>query len=722
MMTNRLPILLFTALALAAAPQTAPSRPKPATRQPAAAPKTPIPTGVPRLPSQLKYPPLGRIQIPPVTTYTLSNGMKVFLLEDHELPLVSGLARIRTGNLFDPPDKVGLAGVTGTVMRSGGTQSKTGDQLDEELENIAARVESGIGETSGSVSFSTLKENTDEVMGIFHDVLTAPEFRQDKIELEKSQLRSAISRRNDSPGGISQREFANIVYGRNTPYGWEMQYATVNRIERPDLLAFYKRYYFPANILLAVWGDFDTAEMKAKLEKLFGGWNYTQSPVPAFPKVATSPQPGIFLAKKTDVTQTFFAVGHLGGELRDKDFAALEIMADILGGGFKSRLMQRIRSQMGAAYAISASWAADYDHPGLFEISGSTNAPSTTETLRIVNEEVERIRTTEVSEEELKTARETALNSLVFAFDNKTKTLGRLLTYEYYGYPRDFIQEYQKALAAVTRADVLAAAKKHLDPQIVTVVAVGNPQDFSQSLAALGMPVHNIDLTIPEAKPEAAPADAASLARGKQLLARAQQAVGGADKLAAVHDVVETASFALQANGMKVTRTNRWLEPKYFRQESQLPAGKIVAYTDGSSGWIVTPQGSGVLAGPQLRQVQGDVFRFYPRLLLSDRLPGRTVNAVRDNTLEITGQNGESARLVLNPDTGMPERVIYETVHVAGPPITVEDRYTKFGEASGIQVPMAITIIQGGRKFADIAVEDYKVNTGLKPEDLSKRP
>jgi zinc protease len=388
----------------------------------------------------LKFPPLRPIQTPNVDTYTLPNGMKIFLLEDHELPLVSGIARVRTGNLFDPPDKVGLAGITGSLMRSGGTKDKTGDQLDEQLENIAASVESSIGETSGSVSFSTLKEKTDEVLGVFHDVLTAPEFRQDKLDLEKNQLRSAISRRNDDAGGISQREFTNIVYGRNTPYGWQIEYSTVNRITRDDLIAFYKRYYFPANILLAIWGDFDTAQMKARLEKVFGGWNYQQPKVPPFPKVENRHVPGVYLARKDDVTQTFFALGHLGGELRDKDFAALEVMADILGGGFKSRLVQRVRSQMGNAYDISATWGADYDHPGLFEIAGSTKSMSTAETVRAVRQEIDRIRTSEVTDDELQTAKETALNSLVFAFDTKAKTLGRMLNYEYYGYPRDFIQ------------------------------------------------------------------------------------------------------------------------------------------------------------------------------------------------------------------------------------------------------------------------------------------
>src|SRR6185295_3296316 len=163
----------------------------------------------------LKFPPLRKIEIPNIESVTLPNGMKLYLLEEHELPLVSGFALVRTGNLFDPKDKIGLASITGTVIRSGGTKALTGDQIDEKLENIAASVESDIGESSGRVSFSSLKENTGEVLSIFHDLLTGPEFRQDKIDLAKSQFNSGISRRNDDPHGIAQREFASILYGRD---------------------------------------------------------------------------------------------------------------------------------------------------------------------------------------------------------------------------------------------------------------------------------------------------------------------------------------------------------------------------------------------------------------------------------------------------------------------------------------------------------------------------
>jgi zinc protease len=176
-------------------------------------------------------------------------------------------------------------------------------------------------------------------------------------------------------------------------------------------------------------------------------------------------------------------------------------MGDILGGGFQSRLVQRVRTQLGLAYEISADWGANYDHPGVFEIGGSTKSASTAETLKAIQQEVERIRSSQVTADELETARQSALNSLVFAFDTNTKTLSRLLNYEYYGYPKDFIDRYQKGLEAVTRADVLRVAREHVHPADLTIVAVGKTDEFRESLATLGLPISSIDLTIPGSKP-----------------------------------------------------------------------------------------------------------------------------------------------------------------------------------------------------------------------------
>ncbi len=672
----------------------------------------------------LKYPPLKEVRIPEVATYTLANGMKLYLVENHELPIISGFALVRTGNLFDPPDKIGLADVTGTVMRTGGTKSKTGDELDEQLENIAASVESDIGETSGRVSFSALKENTDEVLAVFKDVLTEPEFRQDKLDLVKTQLRSAISRRNDSPGGIAAREFSEAVYGRDNSYGWRMEYEHVDRIQRDDLIAFYRRYFFPANIMLSIYGDFSAPEMKARIEKFFADWNYTQPAVPPFPPVRQKAVPGVFLASKDDVNQTFFYAGHLGGLLNDKNYPALEVMADILGGGFKSRLFKRIRTELGYAYSIGADWGANYNHPGVFTISGSTKSASTAETLKVVREEIEKIRITEVTDAELASAKDTVLNSFVFNFDTPGKTLTRLVTYEYFGYPKDFIFQYQKGVAAVTKADVLRVAREYLKPENVTIVAVGKPAEFGEPLTALGMPVKAIDLTIPEAKQPAAKVDAASTERGRQLLQRLQAAAGGAEKIAAVKDFTAVSTAEIQAGPMpmKASRTLRWLSPGHLRQEQELPFGKITAYFDGTAGWLATPQGTMDLQGPFLKQTREEAFRFPMGLWLSDRVPGRTVNATAEDVIEVSDQQGNSVRVQLEPKTGLPLKQFYRTVTMQGPPSEVEESYSDWRDVDGLRLPFAITLQQSGRKIMDVSITDYKLNSGLKAEELSQKP
>jgi zinc protease len=671
----------------------------------------------------LKFPPLPPLKIPEPVTFTLPDGIRVYLLEDHELPVISGSALIRTGNLFDPPDKKGLAQMTGDVLRSGGTKAKSGDDIDVELENIAASVESGIGESSGNLSFSALRENTDQVLSVFHDFLTSPEFRQDKVDLEKTQSRSSIARRNDDANGIVGREFGNILYGQNTPYGWTIEYKDVDNIQRADLVNFYKRYYFPANIMLAIYGDFSAPEMRTKLERIFADWSVTQPPVPKFPDVRKVAVPGVFLATKTDVTQTFFEVGHLGGEYRDKDYPALEVAAEILGGGFSSRLVQRIRTKLGYAYNISANWGANFDHPGLFEISGSTQSPHTVDTLRAVREEVEKMRTSEVSEAELQTAKDTVLNGFVFRFDRPSKTLFRLVTYDYYGYPKDFIFQYQKAIAKVTREDVLRVAKEYLRPQDLTIVAVGNPQDFKTPITELRLTVKPIDLTIPDPPKPAAQADPASLQRGKEMLDKMQAALGGAAKLESVKDLQYHAEVAIQAGGagMKAKQTNSYVKPATMRQDIELPFAKQSVFYGGESGWMATPQGTQNLPGPVVKQIQGELFRTIFNLALSDRDPSRTVSAIDGNIIAVSDKKGYSVQVQLDA-SGLPAKMMYTGDAMGGAAAPVEEDLSDWRYVDGIKLPFATTIVQNGKKFAEVKVQDYKINSGLTTEELSKKP
>jgi len=707
--------VLACAAILAGAQTPAPPAPRP---RPAAAPATPP------APRDLKYPPLRPMETATPATFTLPNGMKLFLIEDHELPVIGGVARIRTGNLFDPAGKVGVATLTGMVMRSGGTRQMTGEELDRKLEDVAGSVDAAIGESDAQVSFFSLAENAPGVLAAFRDVLTAPAFRIDKVDLAKMQLRSFVVHRNDDPRAILAREFPTLLYGSDTPYGWEIEPQHIDRIARADLVEFHKRYFFPKNAMLAVWGDFDSAAMKERLAALFAGWTAEQPPVPEFPKVEARPAAGVYLARKLDLPQTYFAIGHRGGRMDDKDYPALAVMAGILGGGLSSRLSRQIRVRMGNASAISAQWAAQPDHPGLFEISGAAKSLSIVATIKAIQEELERLRTSEPTAEEVRIARDGALDRLVFASDTRRKVLDRLLTGEYFGYPAEFPQQYQKGLAAVTGADVLRVAKERLKPADLTILVVGNPEDFMPPLENLGVQVREIDMTIPESKPDAAVADTTNLEQGKRILERWQQAAGGAEKLAAVKDytVVRDVRVAAAFGGETLVETERWVDSGNMREDADGTAGKRAIFSNGKSGWVSSNRRSGALVGVPLKGMQSDLFRAYFALALSDRAPDRSVSALDENTIEISSDGGMVARVALQPETGLPQQISYTMAVATGPPLLVQEIYSKFGEVNGMRVPYEFTTLHDGELFAADSVKEFKVNAGLLLVDLERRP
>ena len=669
----------------------------------------------------LKFPPLRDVEIPKVDKFTLPNGMRVYLLENHELPLISGRALVKVGNLLDPKDKTGLSDLTGGMIRSGGTKRKTQEQLNEALEGIAASVESSIGETSGNVSFSALAENTDQVMALFAEVLTEPAFNAEKMENAKIRERSGISRRNDDPGGIAGREFDRVLYGKDTPYGYQVEYATIDAIKREDMVALYDRYFFPANIMLSVYGDFKSAEMKAKLEKLFANWTTQRAPVPAMPKVVEKAQPGVLLVEKTDVTQTFVRIGHLSGKLNDKDYPALEVMSAILGGGFPSRLVRKVRSEMGAAYSIYSNWGANYDHPGAFSIGGSIESKSTVEALSAIQEEVSKLRNLEVTDQELSTAKNTALNSFVFNFDSPAKTLGRMVSYEYWGYPADFLLQYKKGVEAVSKADVLRVAKQYMKPENFTVVAVGDPKKFGgKDLKTLGMPIEKVDIAIPQPKQEKAKSDAGSMAKGRQLLDKAIEAIGGAASLAGLKDYVQVVDSKM-SNGMAVNQKNQWVQPGLLRQDVTLPFGKITSFFDGNEGWMKTPQGEQPLAGPMAVQIKQQLFAELFNLLRSNQVAGRTVNYAGEGTIEVA-EGQLMAKLVVDEATGMPKMSVMQVISPQGP-VLIETAYSDFREiGGGLKFPFKSIVTQGGKQVSDATVSEMKANTGLTAEELSKKP
>ena len=429
----------------------------------------------------------------------LPNGMVLFLQEDHELPLINGVIRIRGGGRDEPAEKAGMSEIYGEVWRTGGTKSKTGDELDDFLESRAAQVETADGEDSTSLSWSSLKQDFDQVFPQILDILEHPEFRQEKIDLAKKQLLSAIARRNDDVEEIAHRESAKLAYGADNPYAREPESYTVAAVTRDDLRQWHKRTVVPNNMILGIAGDFDSAAMEQKLRQAFADLPKGEP----FPKSAIAfrpTQPGIYFIQKEDVNQSSIIMVDLGTDRRSPDYYALVVMNELFGGGFASRLFSTIRTKLGLAYGVGGGVGTAFDHPGVVRFSMETKSGSTATAIDALRQQIQQLVKGGVTPQEVKRAKDTILNSFIFQFDSKEKVLAEQIRYEFYGYPPDFLERFRAGIEKITPADVERVARKYVHPDRLSILVVGNDKEFDRNLSTFGK-VTPIDISIPAKKP-----------------------------------------------------------------------------------------------------------------------------------------------------------------------------------------------------------------------------
>ena len=440
-------------------------------------------------PRAMKFDPV-TFSVPEAERVVLENGIIVYLLPDRELPLVTVSALIRTGAVYEPADKVGLAALTGTVMRTGGTARLAGDQVDEDLEFLAAHVSIGIGNEYGTASLDLLKKDLPRGLALFADMLRAPAFEPAKVEQAKRQLLENIRRRPDSPAGIASREFRKLLFGADHPLGRESTADTVSRITRDDLVAFHRQFFAPNALMLGVTGDFEKTAMLDALRKAFGDWQPRPVALPAIPPVTASSGAGAGRSVnilRRDISQTHLRLGHLSIKEDDPDYFALELLDDILGGNpFTSRLFRDVRSRQGLSYSVTSGIVPGHAGPGFFFMQALPKGPSTYQTLSSMLDQMERLRQEPVSAEELQLAKDAFLNSFVFMFADSGRIVDRLMTLEYFGLPKDFLQRYRDSVVKLTNEDLLRAARAHLHPDRLIILAVGKDDDFEKPLSAFG--------------------------------------------------------------------------------------------------------------------------------------------------------------------------------------------------------------------------------------------
>ena len=449
---------------------------------------------IPDRPEKLTFPPF-EFQPPKPEQHRvpLKSGPVAYVVADKELPLVNVTIYVRTGDWVEPDGKEGLTDLCGSLMTRAGTASRSAQELEERLAFLAAQLGSGIGGAEGSVSLNLLSKDLDEGLAILREVLTEPRFQQDRIDLHKQQMLQGMKQRNDDSSSIESREANFLAYGEKFWDNRHQTAASVESVTRDDLIAFHKRWFWPSNFVLAVSGDFDREVMIQKLEKLFTDWPLKGNKPPPIPQDIQMAAAGVYLVDK-DVNQGRVAM-LLPGILRDNpDYFPIIIMNDILGGGgFTSRIVNRVRSDEGLAYSAGSSFPGGVYFPYAFRAGFQSKSRTVAYATSIVIEEMKRIAAEPVTEEELNNAKRGYIERLPRSFATKAQVANVLAHEEFtgrYAKEPDYWQKVMPRIQAVTREDVQRVAKKYLTLDRLVIIVVGQKDEI-----LLGHPDHPVKLT-----------------------------------------------------------------------------------------------------------------------------------------------------------------------------------------------------------------------------------
>jgi len=433
---------------------------------------------------------------PPEPEYfTLSNGMKVIFMEDSELPLVSGVLYIPGGTLWEDPNTPGVVSMMGSQMRAGGIESLSADELDYRLQELSASVSSSFGSEYGSIGFESLRGDFDEVFSIFAEVVLKPRFETARLELLKSQRIEGIRRRSDDPSTVASIAFQQLVFGQETPFGRVVDSEDVARINRVDLLRAHRQLVRADRGVLVVSGDITKDEVRLAAERYFGGLP-SSPPLPEPPDFNYNPEPGIYFLE-FPLQQATISIGQPGPARHSPDEPAFALFNDIFGaGGFNSRLLRRVRTDLGLAYWIGGGVSPGFV-VGQNSIRAQTKSESAAETIREALNILIDMRTSAPTEQEIQLAQQALQGSFVFRFDSIAKVAHRRAILPLMGYPEDHDEGYLERIQSVGEEEILGVARRYWDLEGLVIVVVGDQTSYTalrEEVSLQDSPIYNFPL------------------------------------------------------------------------------------------------------------------------------------------------------------------------------------------------------------------------------------
>lgn len=422
----------------------------------------------------LEAKPLPQFKTPEIKTHVFSNGLRLYFLPNDDLPLFQANAMIQFSSLDESREKRGLVQMLMSAMETGGTKKQSGDEIDKILEYRAASIDAQHSHEWCSLSAKSLSKDHPLILQLLFDMMTQPAFEENKVELVRKRMLDSITRRNEDPGNIADREFAQSMYGESSPLARLFNQETVKNLSRENLFSFLDANLDPARVWIAVSGDVSWEKLVALVEKLNENFVSRKISRPSRDPVLKEWKPGVeFVSKETN--QASIIVGHFGEKRFNPDKYALMLANYVLGGTtFGSRLGDTIRTKLGLAYAINSNFGFETDY-GLFKMKAQTKSASTATVIGEMKHILgEMILDYPVTQAELDEAKKAILNNLIFQYSDPFEIVMARMHYDYYGYPPDYFEVFQREIARVTVDEVNAVLKKYFYPDKLKILVVGD--------------------------------------------------------------------------------------------------------------------------------------------------------------------------------------------------------------------------------------------------------
>ncbi len=436
-------------------------------------------------PEKLKYPRL-EFKLPQAERILLNNGSLLFFLRDDELPLISISAMVRTGSMYDPEGKEGVAELTAGLMRTGGTAKLSSAEIDNRFDFLAASPSIAMSLDSASINFSFLKDDLDTCLDLLAQMIKEPAFEEEKLQLALSLKKEELRRIADNPQKLAFREFNRLLYP-DDPRGRYPTFASLQNIRRDDLVSFHRKYFAPSNMIFAVSGNISRQDAVNKLEQYFGNWSTSIHALDIAPPPKKAGY-GLFVIRK-QIPQSTAVSGEFTLSKNDPDFYAFTILDFIIGsGGFSSRIFSAVRNNEGLAYSAGSFYKARANY-GVFGTYAITKTASTIQTIQLINDILRDVSGGSVSPSELDSAKQSILNSFIFSFVQPSQIASQQMSIAFEKLPADFLSGYRERIEAVTRDDLKRVAARSLNEKRRMTLIVGDADQFGKMPEQWGQPV-----------------------------------------------------------------------------------------------------------------------------------------------------------------------------------------------------------------------------------------